>query len=152
MTMLQCTIAGGRTKGAKEKSFVFVHQHGGYDVTWKLPIEYLTRSLHKLVCKDTRVPMDCILKLRLINCSFVFMLIILTSLVGRTKFKRIFILKCDKHKNQIMISLTAIFELGLLRFSKIQLVVYYFLHSYIGVVCNCAHIVGGSSWSVLQLV
>ena len=33
MTMLQCTIAGGRTKGANEKSFVFVHQHGGYDVT-----------------------------------------------------------------------------------------------------------------------
>jgi len=31
--MLQCTIAGGRTKGANEKSVVFVHQHGGYDVT-----------------------------------------------------------------------------------------------------------------------
>ena len=31
--MLLCTIAGGRKKGAKEKSFVFVHQHGGYDVT-----------------------------------------------------------------------------------------------------------------------
>ena len=29
--MLQCAIAGGRTKGANEKSFVFVHQHGGYD-------------------------------------------------------------------------------------------------------------------------
>ena len=26
-------ISGGRTKGANEKSFVFVHQHGGYDVT-----------------------------------------------------------------------------------------------------------------------
>ena len=36
--MLQCTIAGGRTKGANKKSFVFVHQHGGYDVTWKPPI------------------------------------------------------------------------------------------------------------------
>ena len=32
MTMLQCTIDGGQTKGADEKSFVFVHQHGGYDV------------------------------------------------------------------------------------------------------------------------
>ena len=32
--MLQCTIAGGRTKGANEKCFVFVHQYGGYnDVT-----------------------------------------------------------------------------------------------------------------------
>ena len=32
--MLQCTIAGGRTKGANdERSFVFVHQHGGNDVT-----------------------------------------------------------------------------------------------------------------------
>ena len=30
--MLQCTIAGGRTKGANdERSFVFVHQHGGND-------------------------------------------------------------------------------------------------------------------------
>ena len=28
ITMLQCTIAGGRTKGANEQSFVFVHQHG----------------------------------------------------------------------------------------------------------------------------
>ena len=25
--------------GANEKCFVFVHQHGGYDVTWKAPIE-----------------------------------------------------------------------------------------------------------------
>ena len=33
ITMLQCTIAGGRTKGANKKSFVFVRQHGGYDVT-----------------------------------------------------------------------------------------------------------------------
>ena len=32
-TMLQCTIAGGRTKGADERSFVFVHQQGGDDVT-----------------------------------------------------------------------------------------------------------------------
>ena len=30
--MLQCTIGGGQTKGANEYSFVFVHQHGGYDV------------------------------------------------------------------------------------------------------------------------
>ena len=36
--MLQCTIAGGRTKGAYQKSFVFVHQHGCYYVTWKPPI------------------------------------------------------------------------------------------------------------------
>ena len=28
IAMLQCTIAGGLTKGANEKSFVFVHQHG----------------------------------------------------------------------------------------------------------------------------
>ena len=25
-------------KGANEHSFVFVHQHGGYDVKWKLPV------------------------------------------------------------------------------------------------------------------
>ena len=36
--MLQCTIAGGQTKGANEKSFVFVHQHGAYNVMWKPPI------------------------------------------------------------------------------------------------------------------
>ena len=30
--MLQCTIAGEQTKGANERSFVFVHQHGGDDV------------------------------------------------------------------------------------------------------------------------
>ena len=29
ITMLQCTIAGGRTKGANWKSFIFVHQYGG---------------------------------------------------------------------------------------------------------------------------
>ena len=33
ITMLKCTIAGGRTKGANERSFVFVHQYGGDDVT-----------------------------------------------------------------------------------------------------------------------
>mgnify|MGYP006896103151 CR=1 FL=1 len=32
-------IASGRTKGAHEKSFVFVHQHGGYDVAWKSPTQ-----------------------------------------------------------------------------------------------------------------
>jgi len=36
--MPQCAIAGGRTKGANKKSFVFVHQHGGNDVRWKLPV------------------------------------------------------------------------------------------------------------------
>ena len=33
ITILQCTIAGGRTIGPYEKSFIFVHQHGSYDVT-----------------------------------------------------------------------------------------------------------------------
>ena len=33
MTMVKCTNAGGRTKGANERSIVFVHQHGGDDVT-----------------------------------------------------------------------------------------------------------------------
>ena len=42
--MLQCTIAGGRTKGVNKKSFVFVHQHRSYDVTWKPPTT--------VVCKD----------------------------------------------------------------------------------------------------
>ena len=44
ITMLQCTIAGGRTKGANQKSFVFVHQHGCYDVTWKPPILIMAKS------------------------------------------------------------------------------------------------------------
>ena len=29
----KCIIAAGQTKGANERSFVFVHQHGGDDVT-----------------------------------------------------------------------------------------------------------------------
>ena len=33
MTMVKHTNAGGRTKGANERSIVFVHQHGGDDVT-----------------------------------------------------------------------------------------------------------------------
>ena len=35
ITMLRCTctIAGGRIKGANERSFVFVYQHSGDDVT-----------------------------------------------------------------------------------------------------------------------
>ena len=33
ITMLQGTTAGGRTRGANEKSFAFVYQHGSYDVT-----------------------------------------------------------------------------------------------------------------------
>ena len=32
MTMVKRTNAGGRTKGANERSIVFVHQHGGDDV------------------------------------------------------------------------------------------------------------------------
>ena len=46
MTMVKCTNAGGRTKGANERSIVFVHQHGGDDVTWKPPIERNFRSRH----------------------------------------------------------------------------------------------------------
>ena len=33
VTMVKCTNAGGRTKGANEKAFVLVHQHGRADVT-----------------------------------------------------------------------------------------------------------------------
>ena len=33
ITMMKCTNAGGRTKGANEKSIVLVHQHGRDDVT-----------------------------------------------------------------------------------------------------------------------
>ena len=42
ITMLQFIIAGGRTKEANERPFVFVHQHGGDDVTRKLPIYRLS--------------------------------------------------------------------------------------------------------------
>lgn len=31
-------IAGKRTKEGNEKSIVFVHKHGGDDITWKPPI------------------------------------------------------------------------------------------------------------------
>ena len=33
MTMVKRKNAGGRTKGANERSIVFVHQHGGDGVT-----------------------------------------------------------------------------------------------------------------------
>ena len=47
ITMLQCTIAGGRTKGAINwKSFVFVHQHGGYGVMRKPPIVQVFKDRH----------------------------------------------------------------------------------------------------------
>ena len=36
--MLQRTIAGGRTKGPNETSFVFVYQHGDDDVARKAPM------------------------------------------------------------------------------------------------------------------
>ena len=32
VTMVKCTNAGGRTKGASEQTIVFVHQHGRDDV------------------------------------------------------------------------------------------------------------------------
>ena len=33
ITIEKCTTSGGRTKEAKEGSFVFVHQDGGDDIT-----------------------------------------------------------------------------------------------------------------------
>ena len=33
VTMVKCTNAGGRTKGANEKAIVLVHQHGRDDIT-----------------------------------------------------------------------------------------------------------------------
>ena len=33
ITIGKCTTSGERTKEANERSFVFVHQHGGDDVT-----------------------------------------------------------------------------------------------------------------------
>ena len=33
MTIEKCTTSGGRRKEANERSFVFVHQYGGDDVT-----------------------------------------------------------------------------------------------------------------------
>ena len=38
ITMMLCTIAGGQTKGANERSFVFVLLHGSDDSTRKPPI------------------------------------------------------------------------------------------------------------------
>lgn len=35
---MQCTIAGGQRKGANDRSFVLVQQHGSDDETWKPPI------------------------------------------------------------------------------------------------------------------
>ena len=56
--MLQCTIACGRKKGANETSFVFVHQLGGDDVTFKQPIE-LRRSKQQNEHAQTAVYFCC---------------------------------------------------------------------------------------------
>ena len=56
--MLQCTIAGGRTKGANERSFVFVHQHGDDDVTCEPSIE-LRRSKQQDKHAQTAVYFCC---------------------------------------------------------------------------------------------
>ena len=45
-TKEKCTTSGERTKQANDKSFVFVHQHGGFNVTWKPLIECFGRSKH----------------------------------------------------------------------------------------------------------
>ena len=45
ITMVKCTIAGGQTKKANERSIVFVDQHGGDDVTCK-PRIYNWTELH----------------------------------------------------------------------------------------------------------
>ena len=37
ITKLQFTIAKGQTKGANEKSSVFIHEHGGYDIPFSSP-------------------------------------------------------------------------------------------------------------------
>lgn len=41
IAMLQYTVADGWTKGANEKSYGFIHQHGGYDVMWKPPLVFM---------------------------------------------------------------------------------------------------------------
>ena len=41
MTMVKRTNAGGRTKGANDRFIVFVHQHGGDDVTCLLREEFV---------------------------------------------------------------------------------------------------------------
>ena len=49
--MLQCAIAGGGTKEANEKSFVFVHQQVVDDVTWNHLCNYLHLSFHVYITK-----------------------------------------------------------------------------------------------------
>ena len=48
ITMVKWTNAGGQTKRAKERSFVYRHQHGGDDVTWKARRARSIRDLTKL--------------------------------------------------------------------------------------------------------
>ena len=48
--VLDTQLQGGLIKGANERSnsFVFVHQHGGDNVTWKPPIVKSTRHWHMI--------------------------------------------------------------------------------------------------------
>ena len=52
--MLQCTIFGGRTKGANEKYFVFVHQYGG-NVRTTYNCYEATDSEHRIKQKDNLI-------------------------------------------------------------------------------------------------
>ena len=57
MTMVKRTNAGGRTKGANERSIVFVHQHGVDDVTAvraNIPHKYC-RVFHSNVVGESNI-------------------------------------------------------------------------------------------------
>ena len=49
ITMVKRTNSSGWTKGAIERSVVYVHKHDGDDVTWKQPIAEVPTQLHWFV-------------------------------------------------------------------------------------------------------
>ena len=49
LTMAKRTNAGGRQKGANERSIVYVHQHGGDDVTCKPPIKTKASTVKTMI-------------------------------------------------------------------------------------------------------
>lgn len=54
------TNAGGRTKEANETSIVYIHQHGGKDVTCKPPVDFIN-----IFCPHEKWPGASVIKIKL---------------------------------------------------------------------------------------
>ena len=87
----KCTTSGGRTKEANERSFVFVHQHGGDDVTSKPPKGHLGNTIILFVCRPN-VCISIAFVFSRDHCKFQEKLetMLMKNLGGRTKSIMVF--------------------------------------------------------------